>query len=293
MLIVRITELRMNNNGRHNGLAKIVLLLACLLIIMPGSVIASEKTKLPDWVVDTINLPLPENAKLLDTDVHKDTRGRYIITYEYVYNGDLVQKGMDVFTHGIENIYTGPGSKWGNVACCCKVPMTIKTDNIDAKFYTIKWYNTRKVKCKHPLSDYTIITNENDNLVYNYMLIFSSSKKYLFHINESCWGMDRMSTVEINNMGVDPFIWQVRSDRILISYHDIPSFILIDLNGFDKALKENKTMVFNKGGVKGYWVKKEIVDQWINEAHSEYDGKKGKKPFYQYIDEMITMKLAR
>ena len=291
-------------------LSFVMMLLGFLIILMPMTGTAAEISKYPDWVLDTIILPVPINkgTQILDIDLFKDKNGKIVIRY---YCPSCVpSKGLiDLTTHqetdlGTLVMFKKPKSNnIGDIVDSLnRLEYYIFNFNINNTSYKVETGALSNVggKCSSPLGRY-LRFNKKEKEIDSYMLLVSSVNKFKFKTNGFCYGMNGKEIISLHNFGTNIISWIIDDNRIVFGDMRKPFLVVVDAKKIDLALKGTKTLLFDHDGLKGYWIKKSIIDEYVKGAEKElmkqgYDLNskkplKGNISLNEYIDKIITNKL--
>jgi hypothetical protein len=276
---------------------------------------AAEKNKLPDWVIDTIFLPLPlMKRSVSNLALYKDKNDRIVISYyDRLSKSEDHARLIDLTTHqDIElsalNLFPKINSHNNKIDGLKEInddsfglilPNKSYKIHTHGLFYSGAYFG----RCGSPLDCYMTCYKQEKKITSYLLILSSSSNKFEFHTNDFCFGMNGKEKIELHNVGTITSFWIIDDNRIVMAEYDSPFIIVIDANKIDLALRETKTMIFDHAGVKGYWVKKSIIDDCIDKAKEELTGKgydiysekplKGDMSVNEYIDQMITKELSK
>jgi hypothetical protein len=272
-----------------------------LLFIAPISVLSAEQNKKPEWVLDTIILPVQNNTRA-SMMLFEDKRGR--IVYHYFTPKTLFnRKVFDISTHkeidpNSLELFTKP-----------------KTDNFLDGLKIVK-YHFERFAIPHTIYETKAeILSSSCNPIgpslsfftqtktESYIFLLSFENKIEFESDSLCEYMNGKQKIKIHNLGIDPLIWVIDDNRLLLGDNEKPFFIVIDLKKIDLVFNKEKALLFDYNGVKGYWVKASIINECVEKAKQElsnkgydiYSGKplKGNVSFNEFVDQEITKELNK
>jgi hypothetical protein len=302
------------NKFRKN--AFLMMSIGLLLFFMPMSAISAEQSKPPEWILDTIFLPVSLNNTGTEIpDLFRDKKGKILIYYRIPRiehsKGSVLPLLIDFTTHKKADLSTFELFKKPKTDGIYEILDGLERMNdfdvlniFDYKiergdFSIDKNPPSKAGKCNSPLGGY--LTFEKQGGGDSYVFLLSSNNKFRIKINYFCYGMNGKERIEVNTFGIFPLIWIIDKNKILLGSISNPFFIVIDTNKIELALKENKTLIFDHNGVKGYWVRKSLIDRCINKAEEELNNKgydihskkplKGNMSVNEYIDQEITKEL--
>jgi hypothetical protein len=290
--------------------AVVIMIIGLLLLLLPMAAISVEQSKPPEWVLDTIILPIPKDNNIYRFGLYKDKNGKILYCW-----GVQDKSIFDLATHqsidwsSLKLLKKPKSNNIPDIVDCLEgvedyffeVP-NIFTYKIELGSFAVDRNSTSNAgKCNSPLGKYIGFSQENN--IDNYLFLISSKNKFEFETRHFCGGMNGKEKIEIHNLGLSLLIWILDNNRILLGSPSNPYFIIIDANKIDLALKSKKTLIFDHDGVKGYWVRKSLIDRCINKAELELTHKgyniysmkplEGNMSVNEYIDQEITKKLNK
>jgi hypothetical protein len=281
---------------------KLVIIFGFILCLLPAISKATENGMLPEWVIDTIILPVKQKD-YLGSSIFVDDNKRMVILYSEPAKKNRVFTAIDLFTHQevdalladhLSHLGKGNYNGWQRLN---KDLLHLTYKNPSRIFntpYSVSYEEARGgSKCGTPYTSYIKIYRDEKEVGGYYLIFTNKSKKFYFHTGPYCWGMDGKESIWLKSEVAYPKVWPINDDKLLITGSDMPYFILIQANRISEALKETKTLVFNKGGVRGYWVKYELLEEWIKTAENAKESNNKRKRLLEYIDEYITKELSR
>lgn len=265
-----------------------------LIIFLSGAqCLAADNNKLPDWVVDTINLPVPSETDRfgLYVNLFQDNNNKYYINYGYRNNNkQWINNWVDIKSHEVkENVSQGWVPNAANKSIGYDLFSSLRqiTNTPYSCVIDHKYRN-----CDTPFNYWLKFTREGKALD-NYMLIVSSNRKFTFQSGEDCWGMNGKMVIKINNLCLFPSLWPMNDELLLMGDSHTPYLVVIDTKKMDQAFLSNKTIIFENRGTKVYWVKASIVEQWIKKGVNLSKGKKMNITLNEYVDQYITKELNK
>ncbi len=285
----------------------IISLAALLLLIMTGA--AAEEGKRPEWLLDVIFLPFPGNEDLLSIDLFKDKRGRIVV--RYLSSGSKKTDNLiDLATHQTLDprtleLFPEP---WTSVRNETLSAMDyLKRINYEIFILTLKG-TARNIKtaslknvgghCNSPFGE-SLSFRVGEEEVASYMLLLHYDHEFRFSTQDFCYGMNGKETIAMHNIGLQPVLWAIDGNRIVLGDREKPFLIVMDSAKIGLAwLGRVKTLLFDHDGVRCYWIKTSIISDCIKMVEDELADKKydisssvpfeGKISVNEYIDRAIT-----
>lgn len=276
--------------------------IGCLLVFLFGLNVAVAENKLPEWIIDTIILP-SDNHGYLSYSIFIDDKKNVAILYKEtsIYNGRY--KAIDLFTQDVfEDKLADQLSHLGKGDYC-------GWKRLNDDLLSLTYNNPRQIfntpfrvseaeergsaRCSTPYSSYVKFYREKIEPAGYYLVFTSKSKVFYFQTGPSCWGMEGKESIWMNSKAVHPRIWPIHENILIIAGSSEPFFILIQASHLSELLKGTKTLVFDKRGIKGFFVKYDLLEKWIKNAEVEKQSKRNRTTLLENIDQYITKQLNR
>ena len=259
------------------------------------SLVKADNGKRPTWVIAEISLPVPEKVTNLSCQLVKSKENEEIIIFSYRlsekrevralnirYNVELDKK----LARQIYNSQNLAGIGWESINNYILFPYRAKLNGTP---FSVESESKYLVNCDSPMNSWLNFYKDDQNIA-SYSVIFSSPKKFYLQTRGICWGMDGKDHVWVNNISNSISIWPLMNNQILLGDYDKPYFVIIDLTKIDQMLKETKVKIFDKKGVKIFWVKRSLVENWVD-SNANTNVKRIGKSLNEYIDKKISENL--